>query len=506
MIKSKSNIDNRRIAKNTIYLYIRMFLMLGISLYTARVIIRTLGIDDYGIYNIIGGVVVLFSFITNSLRSAFQRFISYELGRKESGDVHSIFGSSINIIILFSIIFIILSETLGLWFVSNKLNIPSDRYNAALWIYQFSVITFVINLFQSPFQAAVVSYEKFSFYAVYSIVDAILKLLIAFLIVNFKGDKLIFYGALISVVSIINLFAIGVFTKRCLKIALCLKSNIATFKSIFSYSGWVMINSSTVIIAQQGGNILLNLFKGVLANGAYGVANQISMALNGFVANFQSAFNPQIVKSYASHQYNDMFKLINRSCLFSFYLLFIMTIPFFINCDYLIQLWLGETPPYTAGFCQLMLIYFLIDASQAPLWMLIGATGKVKAYQIWTGIITLMNLPISGLLLYYGYSVYWVFIIRVIMNIFCSVYRMYYLKCIIPEFSIMNYTRECLLPIVSIIASIIVIAWTINIFAGTIVILNISLITVLSIITIWEIGIKTNEKKGIINLIKKRVS
>lgn len=483
-----------------------MFVMLGISLYTARVIIRTLGIDDYGIYNIIGGVVILFSFISNSLRNAFQRFLSYELGRKDTGNIHSVFTTSINIVLLFSILSIVLSETLGLWFVCNKLNIPSERYNAALWVYQFSIITFVFNLFQTPFQAAVVSYEKFSFYAVYSIIDGLFKLIIAFLIVIYKGDKLIFYGALMAIVNIINLLAIGTFTNRRLKVSLYTKSDIATFKSIFSYSGWAMINSSTVVITQQGGNILLNIFNGVLANGAYGVANQISVAINGFVSNFQSAFNPQIVKSYASHEYEEMFKLINRSCLFSFFLLLIITVPFFLNCDYLLQLWLGENPPYTSGFCQLMFIYFLIDASQAPLWMLIYATGKVKAYQLWTGIITLLNLPISALLLYYGYSIYWVFIIRVILNLGCACYRTLYLKHLLPEFSMSIYMRACIFPILRVIALILIFICIINIVITSMIIMNIFLGMVVSVIVIWTVGIDKNDRKAILNMIRNRLS
>ncbi len=501
-----SNIDNRRIAKNTLYMYIRMFVTLGISLYTARVIIQSLGIDDFGIYNLVGGIVIIFSFINNSLKNAFQRFISYELGCKNINNVHVIFGTSINIVALFAILFFIAAETIGLWFITAKLNIPSNRLNAALWVYQFSVITFMLNLFQAPFQAAVVSYEKFSFYAVYSIVDVVLKLIIAFLIVAYDGDKLICYGILVSILSIVSLVAIAFYTNVKLKVPYYTKLDHNVFKSIFSYSGWTMMNSSTVVVAQQGGNILLNIFNGVIANGAYGIANQVSAAVNGFVSNFQSAFNPQIVKSFAAKEYDGMFRLINRSCLFSFYLLFIITIPFFIQCDYLLGLWLGEIPAYAAGFCQLMLIYFLIDASQAPLWMLIYATGEVKVYQIWSGVITILNIPIAALLLNYGYSIYWVFIIRAFLNFCCAVFRTFFVKYLVPEFSVLNYTRKCILPILRTIIFILIIVWAINKYLDISPFLKIFSGIILSASIIWCFGIAMGDRSAIINVIKNQLS
>lgn len=506
MAAKKSNIDNRRIAKNTLYMYLRMFVFLGVTLYTARVVIRSLGIDDYGIYNIVGGIVVLFSFINISLKNGFQRFISYGLGKDDINSVHEVIGSSIHLVSLFSLFFLVVSETIGLWFVCYKLNIPEDRLMAALWVYQFSVITFIINLFQTPYQAAVISCEKFSFYAAFSIVDVLLKLLIAFLIVVYKGDRLIFYSGMTVIVNVINLFGTAIYMNHYLKIPYIPKNkNKDRFKSLFSYSGWTMMNSSTVIVAQQGGNILVNLFSGVIANGAYGIANQISAAINGFVSNFQSAFNPQITKSYASGEHDDMFRLINRSCLFSFFLLFLITVPFLLKCDYIIKLWLGENPPFAACFCRLMLIYFLIDAAQAPLWMLISATGNVKVYQIWSGAITLLNIPISAILLYCGFSVYWVFIVRVLLNFICAFIRPFYVKHIVSTFSIKSYIQYCILPILLTISIYGCIQGSLLLFLSINPIMEILIGLTLASISIWNIGISKSDRKIILNVVKKRI-
>lgn len=446
-MQSQFKVDNKRIAKNTLYMYLRMFIILAVTLYTARVVIRTLGIDDYGIYNIIGGVVVLFSFINVSLRSGIQRFVAYELGRGDADKTNRVIATSFVIVGIFSIIFFIVSETIGLWFVQNKLVIPQDRAAAVFWVYQFSVLTFIINLVQTPYQATIIAYEKMSFYAGYSIVEVLLKLIIAFLITVATIDKLIIYAALVFAVSIISLLIIAIYCHRGLSVPVKLTGYKEQLSSLFSYSGWSMMNSSTVIVAQQGGNILLNMFIGVAANGAFGIANQVTAAINGFVANFQSAFNPQITKSYSAGEYDALFKLINRTSLFSFCLLAIIAVPFLIESDYVLSLWLGECPQYAVGFCNLMIIYFLIDAAQAPLWMVIHATGKVRFYQIWSGTITLLNIPIAWYLLYNGFSAYCVFTVRVALNGIIAIIRPFYAHHLVREFSILQFTRGTLLPI-----------------------------------------------------------
>lgn len=501
----ESHIDNKRIAKNTLYMYLRMFIILGVTLYTARIVIRTLGLDDYGIYNIVGGIVILFSFISISLKNAFQRFLSFELGKNDTKGVYRVINSSIIIIIIISSVILILSETIGLWFLINKLKIPNDRYESALWVYQFSILTFILGLFQTVFQAIVVSYEKFSFFAVYSIVEIILKLIVAISIVLLDSDKLVYYGLFLSIVTFINLLVIICYSLRFLKIKFIGYKSVKTFKSIFSYSGWAMLNSSSVIVAQQGGNILLNLFNGVIANGAYGIANQVSAAVNGFVSNFQSTFNPQIIKSYAANEYKGMFKLINRSALYSFYLLLIITVPFFLGINEILTVWLGETPPYAAEFCNLMLLYFLVDSAQAPLWMLIYATGRVRTYQIWSGCISILNIPISAFLLYLGYSIYWIFIVRVSLNLICAVIRTFYVGYLVKEFSVNDYFRYCILPIMKTSLFVAAVLYLIKTLIGGDTALSMLIGVLIIAVFIWFVGMRREERKSLICLVKSKI-
>ena len=499
-------INNKRIAKNTLFMYIRMFVILVVTLYTARVVIRTLGIDDYGIYNIVGGVVVLFSFVNISLRSAFQRFISYELGKEDIQNSNKIIGSSFTIVLIFSFIFLILAETIGLWFVYYKLVIPTDKMTAALWVYQFSILTFILNLFQTPYQAIIISYERMSFYAGYSIVESALKLIVAFLLVMASSNQLIIYAGLGFCVAIISTVITAVYCHKKLEIPVRSKGTRQQLVSLFHYSSWSMANSSTVIVAQQGGNIILNLFVGVIANGAYGIANQVTAAINGFVSNFQSAFNPQITKSYSARGYQDLFKLINRTSLLSFCLLAVISVPFFIECDYILTLWLGECPEYAVGFCNLMLVYFLIDSCQAPLWMLIYATGKIKVYQIWSGIITLLNIPIAALLLYLGFSAYWVFIVRLTLNAIIAIIRPFYTHKLVNDFSVLNYSKEALLPILKVVlicCTIVIMGILAREWISSLLIICLSIL--FSIVLIPIFGIKKNDRNLIVVLIRNKI-
>ncbi len=487
-------------------MYLRMFVILGVTLYTARVVIRTLGIDDYGLYNIVGGIVVLFSFVNISLRSAIQRFISFELGGGNIEKSHKVIASGFVIITIFSLVLLLLAETIGLWFVQNKVVIPADRMIAALWVYQFSIFTFIISMYQSAYQATIISHEKMSFYAGYSIVEALLKLLIAFILVMASSDKLILYAGLGFCVSVLSFIITAVYSHRNLSIPFRLIGYKEQFTSLFSYSTWSMVNSSTVIIAQQGGNIILNMFVGVIANGAFGIANQVSAAINGFVSNFQSAFNPQITKLYAAKEFESLFKLINRTSLFSFCLLLVIAIPFFLECDYILCLWLGETPQYASGFCNLMLVYFLIDATQAPLWMLIFATGKVRTYQIWSGLVTLLNIPIAWYLLSLEYSAYCVFFVRVSLNGIIAMIRPFYVHSLVSQFSLCRFFKESLFPIMRItVIGLVVVA--LGVISKTILhpFLIIIASIVMTIFMIWFIGIDKQDKKILRNLILEKI-
>lgn len=425
---SNNNSDNRRIAKNTVYLYARMVLMILISLYTSRVVLRALGVEDFGLYNVIGGVVVLFSFINNAMTNASQRFLSFALGKRDTALLKKTFSMSRNCHVLIAIFVIIVSETIGLWFVNNKLVIPVGRESAVIWVYQLTIAVFVFSVLRVPYNAILTSYERFSFFAYITIFDAACKLAVAFAIVYTPGDKLIIYSLLLVVVAILYNVIIWTYCRRSFKVTSDYSFfwDRTMFKEMFNFTGWSMVSGCANVTSQQGGNILVNLFSGVVANASYGIANQVSQIVNGFVGNFQMAFQPQIVKLYASDSKEELYRLIHRSSSFSFYLLLIIALPLIDQTSYVLDLWLGEVPSFSVDFCRLLLLFYLIDAIQAPLWMLIYGSGDVKVYTLFTGAITFLNIPISYLLLKIGSSVIIIFVVRICLSLLCSFYRCFY--------------------------------------------------------------------------------
>jgi len=434
-------VNNKQIIKNTAFLYTRMFLTMGISLYTSRVILDVLGAEDFGIYNIVGSVVVLFSFLSNALTGASQRFFSYELGLESKGNLSSVFSACINVHIILALIIFVLGETIGLYFVCKYLVLPEERYDAALVAYHLSLITFLFNLLRIPFNAIIISYERMSFFAFLSIVECVLKLVIVYLLLINIADKLIAYSLLLLFVVFIITSLFGLYSIK--KFPDCVYSfrvNRKYYISQFSFLGWYLCGNFSNVVAQQGGNIVINMFYGVIINAAYGIANQISSAINNFVSNFQLAFRPQIVKLYASGQYEDLYILIFRASRFSFYLLVLIAVPYIIHADILFSLWLKSVPDYSVLFSQLLMLYFLIDAIQAPLWMLIDASGRIKIYSIWLSFILLFNIPVSYVLLKNGFSPISVIIVRVVLNFCTAIVRTYYIK----GFAHFPYLKYCI--------------------------------------------------------------
>lgn len=479
-----------------------MLVSMAITLYTSRVILKTLGIDDFGIYNIVGGIIVLFGFVSHSLRTATQRFISFHLGQENQNEVNKSMNMSLQCHLLIAVAMTILAETIGLWFVTNKLNIPEARLSAALWVYQFSILTFIVNMFQAPYQAVIISYEKMSFYAGISIVDVILKLAIVYLLLLSNIDKLILYSLLMLVVSVISLVLPMIYCYKIIGLGRpAIIKDKKLFKEIFGFAGWSMITGCAFIGTQQGGNILLNVYSGVAANGAFGIANQVTNAVYGFVSNFQSAFNPQIVKYYSAGKYKEMYTLLNRSASFSYYLYLLLAVPFLSQTDYILTLWLGESPQYAAGFCQLLLVYFIVDAIQAPLWMLIGATGKIKVYSIYSGTISLLSIPIAWLMLSLGCSIYWVFIMRVIMNVVLGIIRPFYLHTLIPSFSVKDYLHSALKRAFFVTIILAIFLCVITLYTNEmnkIVVIGASFFFTAFII--WTIGLNSNDRKALISI------
>lgn len=483
-----------------------MIVILGVSLYTSRVVLFVLGVEDYGIYNIVGSIVVLFSFISNSMIGASQRFFSYELGL-ESPRIKEVFSTSILAHIVFTFAILFIGETIGLWFVHNHLNLPHNRFEAALIVYQISLLTFIVNLLRIPYNAIIIAYERMSFFAVTSIIEALLKLIIVYALTYDKGDKLITYSYLTLFVTIICNFLYYIYTKR--KLVECKFGrfwNKSMLNKLMGFIGWTLCGNTANIISQQGGNILLNIFFGVIVNTAFGIANQVNGAVNNLVSNFQLAFRPQIVKLYASGNRTELYSLVNTTSRISFYLLMIVVVPFITEADYLFSLWLKNVPPYSIIFCKLMLTYSLIDAIQAPLWMLIDATGKIKVYAIWLSCILIFNLPLSYFFLRYGYPAETLLLIRVLLNMFTAIIRTIYLKSFIgfPSF---DYTKK-ILPCILVC----IISYCISyVFKNVVYHYNVHpIVSVLfsllfSLFVVAALGLSKKEKFRMANLIKSKI-
>lgn len=434
--------NSKRIAKNTLLLYARMLILLIISLYTSRVILNSLGIEDYGIYNVVGGVVSMFSILSGSLSASISRYITYALGKGNIKELNKIFCTAINIQLILILAITILLETIGIWFLNYKMVIPAERLIAANWVFQFSVITFIINLWSIPYNAAIIAHERMSAFAYISIFDALSKLIIAFIITFNPIDRLIYYGILVLIVGIIQRYLYAYYCKRnfeeCKYKRLFDKKII---KEMFGFAGWNFIGASSVILRDQGGNILINMFFGPSVNAARGVAMSVNSAVYGFVSNFMVALNPQITKSYASGDLDYMFKLVFQGARLSYYILLILALPIILNTQYLLHLWLGVVPEHASLFVKLVLIFTMSESLASPLITVMLATGKIRNYQLIVGGLQLMNLPFSYIGLKIGFPPEFIFIIAIAISVICEFARLYMLKKMVG-LSLKNFLKE----------------------------------------------------------------
>ncbi len=421
--------SNKRIAKNTFILYLRMFIVLGVNLFTSRLVLQGLGVSDYGIYNVVGGVVVLFSFISNTMGAASLRFFSYELGLKESGNLNEIYNIMRSLYLVFAVIVVILAETIGLWFVNNVLEIPDDRMVAANWVYQFSILGFIIGIVRIPYIAIINAFERMTVYAYTMIFDVAVQLFIAYAILYYMHDKLILYGFLRMIIAaIMCLFYMFYVNRYIIAVHFHFVWNSKKSKEIASYCGLSMFGASSTLVSNQGASFLINVYGSLAANASMGIANNVSAAVNRFVGSFQSAFNPQIVKLYASREFANLYALLNRTSRFSFFLLLVIMVPLAMNLPIVLDLWLVEVPEYTCTFCYYLFAFFLLDAAQAPFWMVILATGDIKKYEIIVSILIFLNVPISWFALFLGAPIETVLFIRVLMNFSTCIARMIIVK------------------------------------------------------------------------------
>lgn len=399
-MSENSQSSNKRIAKNTLMLYFRMLFIMVISLFTSRVFLQQLGAQDFGIYNVVGGVVAMFSVFSNSLASAISRFITYELAKNDNIRLRRIFSTSVTIQIGLAIGIIVLAEIGGLWFLNYKMNIPLDRMYAANWVFQLSILSFAVGLISVPYNAMIIANEKMAAFAYISIFEVIMKLLICYCLIITPIDKLISYSILLFLLSVGLRLMYGIYCKR--HFQACSYSffiDKQIIKEIAGFAGWSSFTLVAYTLYNSGLNILLNLFFGPILNAARGIASQVQNAVQGFSKNFEIALNPQIIKNYAEKNYERMYSLIFKGTKFSFFLMFFLTLPLMIELDVVLSVWLGKIPDHTINLVRLILILINIDTLGGPLYTAQQATGKIKEFQLITGTLMLMILPVSYLCL-----------------------------------------------------------------------------------------------------------
>lgn len=439
-----------RIAKNTTALYIRMLLSMIISLYTSRITLNILGIEDYGIYNIVGGVVALFSVINASMTSSVQRFTAYELGLNNTQRINIVFNISSAIHNSLAVGFGIFSTIIGLWFIYHQLNIPPDRLTAAVWVLISAILCSMMYIIQVPYNASIIAHEHMTIYAYTGILDTVLKLVIVLMLTMFPYDKLIIYSLLLCIATAIPMCITIGYCRR--KFEECHFRKIfdkKLFKQMTGFAGWSFFSSTAATGYSQGTNIILNIFLGVTINAARGIAFQVSTAITRFARNFQIALNPQIIKAYATNNLPYMHTLIFRGTKISFLLMLILSLPILVCTNYILTLWLKTVPAYTTIFCQLVLIEALISCISNTLIVAAEASGHIGKFQCWSGIISLCNLPITYLLLHYGYSPQSTLYAAIFLQCVALFMRIYFLRSLI-KLSIRVFCQKVLIRLFSI--------------------------------------------------------
>jgi O-antigen/teichoic acid export membrane protein len=499
--------DNKRLAKNTLLLYFRMFIMMGISLFTSRVILQTLGVSDYGIYNVVAGAIMMIGFVMASFATASSRFITIAIGKGETEEMKKTFGGILAIQCLLALFIVFLAETIGLWFLNTQLVIPEDRMNAATFVYQFSVVSCAINIIIIPYNAAIVAHEKMSAFAYIAIFDSVLKLVVVYTLYIVPLDKLIVYAFLLLIVGFIDFlihycYSIYSFMETRGKPLLDKKLS----RDVLKYTSWTLTGAVTSMTCNQGINFLLNIFFGPVVNAARGVAFSVQMIIQNFATNFQTALNPQIVKSFANSNYERINELVRIGTKFSFYLLLLISMPVFLKIDFLLSIWLVEVPKYTNTFISLLLVINLIHSALAnPLIFAINATGDIKAFQIAEGICLISIIPISYFLFkFYDLSPIAIFYVYIIVESITQIVRMI---IVIPKakLDVTSYFKDTLLPICLVLLIVVPSSILVNLI-NTDTWLNLFLVSLIEIIivggAVFLVGLSPEERFILLSKLK----
>ena len=497
--------NNLRIAKNTLLLYVRMFFVMCIQLYTSRVVLQALGVEDFGIYNVVGGIVTMFAFLNAAMNSSTQRYITFYLGKGDKEKLQEVFSNCLFIHAMLAVIIVLLSETVGLWFLYNKMVIPVERMGAAFWVFQMSVITTIVLILSTPYNATIIAYEKMSAFAYISIFDVLLKLAIAFVLLHSNWDNLILYAILTVTAQLIIRFIYVHYCNRHFEITKVVYIfNKSLLKEMTSFIGWNLWGGLSQVLYGQGLNILLNMFFGPAINAARGVAVQVQSVVHQFAYNLQTAINPQITKNYAIGDLNAMHSLVYRCSRYTFFLLLIISLPLFLETKFLLSLWLTTVPEWTVTFTRIMLCIVIVDSVASPLMISSAATGNVKLYQTIIGGTMLLIVPVSYIFLKKGFNPDIVFLVHLFFCIITFVLRLFIVRPMI-KLSIKEYLTNALLPsfrtfFLAVIIPVIMYIFLTESLFNVFVILGSSVL--LPIIAIYITGLTNNERA----YLKKKLS
>lgn len=496
--------NNERIAKNTIMLYLRTIVIMLVSLYTSRVILNALGEEDYGIYTIVGGFIALLSFINSSMTISIQRFLNIELGKNNVEEATKIYNTSIVNHVIISLVLLIIMESIGLWLFEANINIPRPKLHVAKTVFHFSVLTACLNFLRIPNNASIIAHEKMSFYAYVSIIEALLKLATVYLILLKDDGRLEFYAFLMFLSTLLVNVIYQVYCNQYLNTCrFNLSWNLSIIKKLLSFSSWNLLGGISNVLSTHGVNILINLFFSVVVNAAMGIANQVYSAVYTFVTNFQTAINPQIIQTYASGEKLLFLNLVFRSSKFSFYLLFLIALPIILCCDEVLDVWLVSVPQYTVAFVRLYLVFLMIDAVSASLWISAQAIGCIARFQICTSLIVIINLPLIYLCFKLGYPPEFAVAIRVFVNFILFCYRLAYLKIKI-NFPIREYLLNVVLKCLFVSALIIPVPLLVSYIVENAIwqtLLTTLSSVIISVIILYRIGLDSGEKMMLRNML-----
>lgn len=505
--------NNKRIAKNTLYLYLRMVVMILVSLYTSRIVLEVLGVSDYGIYNVVGGVIGMLGYVNSLLAGGISRFLTIGLGEGNVIKLKNVFSTTLSITLISSALVLFLGETVGLWFVNTQMNIPTERMVAVNWVYQCALVSSCLTIIQSPYTASVISHERMKVYAYMSLLDAIIKLLIVYLLVMFSYDKLTMYAILLLFANILSIVIYRIYCIRqfheCRSLKLSLDKLL--FKEMLSYNSWNMVGGLAGVLANHGINIIVNIFFGTVVNAARGIANQVQTLFNTLYGNFQVAANPQLIKYYAQKDMRGMHNLAINTSRYCGYLLLCAIVPVAVNIDGLLSIWLKVVPPYTSGFCICCMMYSLSMAIDAPLGNSIHAVGRMKWPNLSTALVNMCVFPMTYIAFSFGGHPAWGYLLHICSVLICTAIDLFLVKRFI-SFPVMRFIYSAILPVWGMLILTLVVPVVTRHYIGnasilaTIVSMLIAMVTTIFIIFFvgLPIDMRVKVKKRVIFIIQKR--